>query len=83
MKTGKNNKNPKPIHMTRDEVDALTQRIEENQLSQKDLKVLVDLVHFTIWLQQQLERAKLSIKKLKGLFGFKTEKKKILIRKQE
>jgi len=74
MKT--NNKNPEPIHMTRDEIDALTQRIEEDQLSKKDLKLFLELIHFTVWIQQQLERAKLSIKKLKGLFGFKTEKKK-------
>jgi len=77
MKKDKNNKNPKHIDLTLEQIEALEQRISTNNLTQEDLGLFSELLFFVLWLQRQLASAKLSIKRLKGLFGgFKTEKKK-------
>ena len=75
MSSGKNN-TPKQIKMSSKEANALRQRIKDSSLSKDDLDVVLGLISFNTWVQYNLSRAKLTIKKLKKLFGFKSESSK-------
>ena len=66
---------PKQVSLTAQEAEALKQRVLSQSLSDTDQELLVGLITFNFWLQQQLATAKLTIRKLKGFFGFRKEKK--------
>jgi hypothetical protein len=68
-------KKPKQVELTPEEIEELKQRILSETLTVSDKELLVGLISFNFWLREQLSLAKLTIKKLKGLFGFRTEKK--------
>ena len=70
------NEAPKNITLSDEEVDQLKLRIENNELTNKDLKIFMTLLAFNHWLQTRLARAKLTIKRLQNIFGFKSESKK-------
>lgn len=67
---------PEKISLTSEEAESLKSRIENNQLSKSDIKILTGLISFSLWLQNQLSLAKLSIHRLKQCFGMSTEKKR-------
>jgi hypothetical protein len=69
---------PEKIYLSAQEAQELMNRIESNQLSGDDLKTFSSLIAFNLWLQDGLSKAQLTIKRLKNLFGFKTEKKSLL-----
>jgi predicted DNA-binding protein (UPF0251 family) len=64
------------ISLTHDEVEALKGRISQSLLSEHDQKIFLSLLSLHFWMQVQLSRAKLSILRLKKIFGLPTEKKK-------
>lgn len=66
---------PKRISLTSEQAEHLKFRIHANSLSDDDRTLLVGLISFVLWLDNQLNRAKLSITRLKSLFGVSTEKK--------
>ena len=69
---------PEQIHLTSDEAEALKARVKtahEVLLKPSDIKLILGLISFNLWLHQQLSLAKLTITKLKEFFGFSTEKK--------
>lgn len=66
---------PKQITLTQAETDALLLRIHELKIIPEDAEILASMVAMTAWIQQQLSRARLSIKRLKKCFGFKSEAK--------
>lgn len=66
---------PKKVQLTTREAEALKQRIFSKELTDADKELLAGLVSFNIWLHEQLALAKISIRKLKRLFGFRKEKK--------
>jgi len=66
---------PEQIRLTTSAAEALKKRVSLNELTASDIKIVTGLISFNIWLQNQLSRAKLSIHRLRQLFGFKTEKK--------
>jgi hypothetical protein len=69
-------KKPKQINLTTDQAASLKQRLlAAKDISLQDKELLAGLVSFNLWLQEQLSLAKLSIRKLKQLFGFRREKK--------
>lgn len=70
----KSNK-PESVDLTVEEVNALKQRLQANSLTEDDRELLSGVLSFTLWLQHQISIAKMSIKNLRKLFGFKTEKK--------
>jgi|GEM_PF-1705054 len=51
-------------------------RINSNSLLEEDKRVILLVLSAYAWIQTQLQRHKLSIKRLKNMFGFKTEKRK-------
>lgn len=75
MTTGKN-KNPKQVEMSSKQANELKERIKQNNLTECDLDTFLGLIAFNLWLQERLARAKLSIKRLRNLFGFKNESRK-------
>ena len=67
----------KKIEISVEQEEELKQRISASNLSEADREVMVNLLEFSSWMQSSLMEAKLSINRLKKLFGFSTEKKKI------
>ena len=67
---------PEQVILTPEDAEALKARIQTHSvLSTEDIKIVTGLITFSLWLQQQLSLAKLSIRRLKKIFGFSTEKK--------
>ena len=66
---------PKKVHLTLEEAEALKRRVKATELSDQDVKLIVGLISFNLWLHERLSRAQLSIRRLKNLFGIQTEKK--------
>jgi transposase len=70
-------KRPEDVQLSREEGEALIERIERNALSAEDRQVLVKVLTFYFWLLFALREAKLSLKRLKALvFGEKPKKPK-------
>jgi hypothetical protein len=69
-------KRPDEVTLSREEGEALIERIERNALSVEDRRVLVKILTFYFWLLFALREAKLSLKRLKALvFGEKPKKR--------
>jgi len=69
-------KKPEQVKLTTEEAKALQEQVlNGEELSAKQRELLAGLISFNLWLQQQLSHASFTIKKLKKLFGFSTEKK--------
>jgi hypothetical protein len=67
-------KQPEDVRLSREEGEALIERIERNALSVEDRQVLVKVLTFYFWLLFALREAKLSLKRLKALvFGEKSK----------
>ena len=49
------------ISLTQDEVEALKDRMANSSLADNDQKIVFALLSFNLWLQSQLQRAKLTI----------------------
>ncbi len=68
-------KRPEDVRLSREEGEALIERIERNALSAEDRRLLVKILTFYFWLLFALREAKLSLKRLKALvFGKKPKK---------
>lgn len=68
---------PEVIALSNDEIESLKQRVEMSSLDKQDQKILLALLSFNFWLQNQLSRAQLSLLRLKRIFGLPTEKKSL------
>jgi transposase len=63
-------KQPEEVQLSREEGEALIERLERNTLSVADRQLLVKVLTFYFWLLFALREAKLSLKRLKALvFG--------------
>jgi hypothetical protein len=68
-------KRPEEVTLSREEGEALIERLERNTLSAEDRRILVKVLTFYFWLLFALREAKLSLKRLKALvFGEKPKK---------
>ena len=68
---------PEKVDFTPEEANALFKRIEKNELTPNDQNLLKKIVNFNFWMQNKLTEAQLSMKRLRAIFGVKTEKKRI------
>jgi len=69
-------KQPEDVHLSREDGEALIERIERNALSTEDRRVVVKVLTFYFWLLFALREAKLSLKRVKALgFGEKPKKR--------
>ncbi len=75
MSKGKNHA-PEQVALSAQEANDLKERIKKKNLTNSDIDNLLSLITFNLWLQERLSRAKLTIKKLQQLFGFKSESRK-------
>jgi len=75
MTKGKS-KPPKQVTLSDLEANELKERIKQNELTGRDIDTLLGLIAFNLWVQERLARAKLTIKRLRQLFGFKSESRK-------
>lgn len=75
-------KKPKVVELNPEEMDSLKCRIQNNELTEMDRTLFLKLLEFCLWLQFQLQEAKLSIKRLCGLFGISSEKSNRLPQKE-
>jgi len=67
---------PEKVDLTEEEADQLIERINASNLSSNDIKITTGLIHFCLWLQAKLISAKITIRKLRRLFGARSEKSK-------
>ncbi|MGH8526729.1 MAG: IS66 family transposase, partial [Gammaproteobacteria bacterium] len=69
-------KRPEEVTLSREEGEALIERLERDALSAEDRRVLGKVLTFYFWLLFALREAKLSLKRLKALvFGAKPKKR--------
>jgi len=74
--TKPNNEFTERVSLSTEETNQLENRLVNNELTKKDIEILLSLLSFSAWVQERLSRAKLTIKRLNTLFGFKNESKK-------
>ena len=63
------------IQLSDASLEGIKSRLASNSLLEEDKPVLLAIVSAYVWLQRQLESAKLTIHRLKKMFGFSTEKR--------
>jgi len=69
-------KMPEVVELTQEEMDALFARLDSSDLRTEDRALVKGVLRSTLWLRQALEAGKITIHKLKGLFGkFRSEKR--------
>ena len=66
-------KRPGCLEFTEEEIEDLMQRLEEHTLREQDYPLLIDLIKAIIWMNLSLQEKSLSIKRLRAVFGIKTE----------
>lgn len=71
-------KAPNRLDFTPEEIDALTHRLDNKCLQEGDYSLLTDILKAMIWLSFSLQEKELSIKRLRKIFGIKTESAKKL-----
>ena len=68
-------KKPKRIILDAEEIGSLKERLSASNLGTSDKHLLAGILQFYVWLQWALQETKLSVHRLRSLFGFKTEKR--------
>lgn len=67
---------PEMLDISAQQLSDINTRISSSSLLEEDKRVILLILSVYAWIQTQLQRHKLSIKRLKNMFGFKTEKRK-------
>lgn len=70
----KKDKDPTVIKVSDEELNDLKKNLESNNLNESQKKIILAVLEAYYWLAKMYEAKKLSLKKLKRLFGFKSEK---------
>ena len=68
-------KTPELLNICEQQLEDISLRIDTNSLSAEDIKLLRTLLTTYTWLMKQLSRSKITIHRLKQLFGYSSEKK--------
>ncbi|WP_194848142.1 IS66 family transposase [Candidatus Neptunochlamydia vexilliferae] len=66
-------KAPKQISLEPEKIEELIDRLEKKSLNEDDYPLLIELIKGMVWLNLSLKEKKLSIKRLRAVFGIKTE----------
>lgn len=72
-------KAPTRLDFTPEEIEALVYRLDNKCLEEKDYTLLMEVLRAMIWLSFSLQEKELSIKRLRKIFGIKTESAKKLL----
>jgi len=77
-------KEPEQIELTPKQMEALRDRVSRSELTAEDRITLLKVLAFFVWMQNQVARCRLTVKKLRNIiFGGKTEKSKTQRPKKE
>lgn len=79
----KKKKSPEIIDLPVEALDGIKLRLASCSLLEEDKSVLLAIVSAYVWIHGQLQSAKLSIYRLKKVFGFSTEKRNKSSEKRE
>jgi hypothetical protein len=71
---------PEKIELTAAKVQELQAKIRASNLVSEDQKLLIGLISWCLWLQVKLANSKITISKLKSIFGIKSTEKKSLMK---
>lgn len=71
-------KAPNRLDFTPEEIDQLINRLNNKCIEEKDYSLLMDILKAMVWLSFSLQEKELSIKRLRKIFGIKTESAKKL-----
>ena len=71
-------KGPKHLDFTPEQVEQLIDRLNTETLKKEDYPVLANLLKAIVWMNFSLQEKKLSIQRLRAVFGIKTESAKNL-----
>lgn len=69
---------PGRLEFSQDQFNALIDRVEQQNLKKDDHPLVADLIRSLAWVSKELEEKKLTIRLLKKIFGFKTERTSLL-----
>ena len=64
------------INLSDAALEGIKGRLAVSSLQEEDKSVLLAIIAAYVWIQSQLQAAKLTIHRLKKMFGFRTEKRK-------
>lgn len=70
---------PNRLDFTPEEIDQLIDRLDKKCLQERDYTLLTDILRAMVWLSFSLQEKELSIKRLRKIFGIKTESAKKLL----
>ena len=78
----KKRKSPEIINLPEEKLNEIKTRLESGSILEEDKKVILLILSTYAWLYRQLQAKKLGIQRLRNLFGFSTEKRPKLKKKE-
>lgn len=69
-------KEPEKVDISQEEIASLLERLEANNLNNSDITIITRIVQCYFWIQLCLQEAKMSIKRLRALFGSSSSEKR-------
>ena len=79
----KQRKSPEIINLPEEKLNEIKTRLESGSILEEDKRVLLLILSTYAWLYRQLQAKKLGIQRLRNLFGFSTEKRPGLKKKDD
>lgn len=76
-------KAPTHLDFTPEQIEALIERLNKQALAKEDYPVLTNLIKAIVWMNFSLQEKRLSIQRLRSIFGIKTESAKNLAKFME
>jgi transposase len=70
---------PERLDFTPEQIEELLDRLENKCLEEKDYPLLTDLIKAIVWMNLSLQEKELTIRRLRSVFGIKTESAKKLL----
>jgi len=71
------------IDLSSSDIEGIKSRLASSPLLEEDKSALLAIVSAYVWIQVKLQSAKISIHRLRKMFGFKTEKRNRTSEKKE
>lgn len=79
----KQRRSPEIINIPEGKLNEIKTRLESGSILEEDKKVILLILSTYSWLYRQLQAKKLGIQRLRNLFGFSTEKRSKLEKKDD
>ena len=79
----KQRKSPEIINIPEGKLNEIKTRLESGSILEEDKKVILLILSTYSWLYRQLQAKKIGIQRLRSLFGFSTEKRSSLKKKDD